>query len=148
MMMFSRQKGFTLVAAIFLLIILASLGAYMVTIGGTARATSTAALQGARAYQAARAGINWSVFFINGIPKDTARDNCDDIIEANSFTLNVAGFNNFTVSTSCKYTTHDQQGTDNITVYTIMSTATTGGSYGDPDFIQRRITATISPPSP
>lgn len=155
MMIFSRQKGFSLVSAIFLLIILAALGAYMVTIGGTSRATSTAALQGARAYQAARSGIEWTVYTIttaNAINQAAARAACNggspNDIDGNNFTLNVSGLSNFTVTLECDLTTHSQQGSDNITVYTIMSTARTGGSYGDPDFVQRRITATISPPSP
>ena len=146
MNLFYRQRGFSLITAIFILIVLAALGAYMVTIGGTNRATSTAALQGARAYQAARSGIDWSAYMITtAIDQTTARNNCNGIINANNFTLNVAGLNNFTVSTLCSFTPHSQQGTD-ITVYSITSTATSGGNYGDLDFVQRRITATISPP--
>ena len=150
MIIFSRQKGFSLVAAIFLLIVLASLGAYMVTIGGTSRATSTAALQGARAYQAARSGIDWAVYTItSSLNQTAARDACNNAandIDGNTFALNVAGLSNFTINTSCNWTNHSQQGNNNVTVYTIRSIATTGGSYGDPDFVQRRIIATISPP--
>lgn len=146
MMIFTRQKGFSLVSAIFLLIILAALGAYMVTIGSTSRATSTAALQGARAYQAARSGIDWSVFQINPpISQANARIACDNDIQAATVTLTAPGLNGFTVNTTCSWTEHSQQGTNNITVYTLGSTATFGGNYGDPDFVQRRITATISP---
>ena len=147
MNLFYRQRGFSLVTAIFILIVLAALGSYMVTIGGTNRATSSAALQGARAYQAARSGIDWSVYMIStAADQTTARTNCNGIINANNFTLNVAGLNNFTISTLCSFTTHSQQGLLNVTVYTITSTATSGGNYGDLDFVQRRITATISPP--
>jgi len=147
MRFFRHQSGFSLISAIFLLIVLAALGAYMVTIGGTNRATSTAALQGARAYQAARSGIDWAIYTITtAADQVTARTNCDNIIEANNFTINTAGLNNFTVNTFCNWTNHSQQGNNNVTVYSITSTATTGGNYGDPDFVQRRITATISPP--
>ncbi len=147
MNLFSRQQGFSLISAIFILIVLAALGAYMVTIGGTNRATTSAAMQGARAYQAARSGIEWAVYLVlTASDKDTARTNCDTTINGNNFTLNVTGLNGFTINTLCGYTRHSQQGTDNVTVYTITSTATSGGSYGDIDFVQRRISATISPP--
>jgi len=147
MINFHKQRGFSLVTAIFLLVVLAALGAYMVTIGGTNRASSTAALQGARAFQAARSGIDWSIYTITtAADQATARTNCDNIIDANTFTLNVAGLGGFTVNTNCGWTGHDQQGNDNVTVYTLTSTATSGVAYGNLDFVQRRITATISPP--
>ena len=152
MISFRKQRGFSLVAAIFLLIVLASLGAYMVTIGGTSRATSTAALQGARAYQAARSGIDWAVFLISNAANPTdARLACNGAvndINGNNFVLNVAGLSGFTVNTTCNFTIHDELGTGDVTVYIITSTATAGGVYGNPDFVQRRITTTISPSPP
>jgi len=147
MKIIQAQKGFSLITAIFILIVLSTLGAYIVTVGGTNRATSSAALQGARAYQAARSGIDWSIYMITTATNQmTAQNNCNNFINANSFSLNVAGLNGFTINTLCDFTVHSQQGTNNVTVYSITSTATSGGSYGDLDFVQRRITATISPP--
>ena len=147
MKIIQRQHGFSLISAIFILIVLAALGAYMVTVGGTNRAASTAALQGARAYQAARSGIDWSAYtIITALNKTTARNNCNNLINGSSFTLSATGLSGFTITTTCRFTPHSQQGTDNITVYRITSTATFGGTYGSPDFIQRRISATISPP--
>jgi len=149
MMNINRQYGFSLISAIFLLVILTALGSYMVSIAGTSRAASSAALQGARAYQAARSGIDWAVFLIsqanNPINQATARNVCNNIINANSFTHNVMGLTNFTVNTNCSFTPHSEQGSDNVTVYTLTSVASSGGSYGDTDFVQRRISATISP---
>ena len=147
MIMMHRQHGFSLISAIFILIVLAALGAYMVSVGGTNRAASTAALQGARAYQAARSGIDWSVYtIITAADQATARNKCSNIINANSFTLTSVGLSGFSISTLCSFTTHSQQGNNNVTVYNITSTATFGGTYGNPDFVQRRISATISPP--
>jgi len=150
MMKLRRQAGFSLVSAIFLLVVLASLGGYMVTVSGVNRTTSSAALQGTRAYQAARSGIEWSVFLIlqanNPLDQIPARNICTGTVNGNNFTFNAAGLNSFTVNTSCSFTPHNEQGNDNVTVYTITSIATFGGAYGTPDFVQRRITATISPP--
>lgn len=57
-----RQAGFSLVTGIFLLVILAALGAILVTVSGLFQVGSALDLQGARAYQAARAGIEWGAF--------------------------------------------------------------------------------------
>lgn len=140
MMSLSRQKGFSLVTAIFLLVVLASLGAFMVTIGGTQRTTTIAAIQGARAYQAASSGIEWA------IPRLLAPGtDCTAITANSSYTLNVTGMNGFDVSVSCEGTTHTEAGPPgNVKIYSITSVATFG-TYGSPDFVRRRITATISP---
>lgn len=58
----ARCTGLGLITAIFLLVILSSLGAAIVTITTAQQASSTLDEQGARAYQAARAGIEWGLF--------------------------------------------------------------------------------------
>ena len=57
-----RAAGFSLVAAIFLLTILAALGAFIVTVSTTQQVSSALDVQGVRAYQAARAGIQWGAY--------------------------------------------------------------------------------------
>jgi MSHA biogenesis protein MshP len=57
-----RQAGAGLVTAIFLLVVLAGLAVALVTIFSTQRQSSSLDEQGARAYQAARAGIEWALF--------------------------------------------------------------------------------------
>jgi MSHA biogenesis protein MshP len=57
-----RQRGVGLVTAIFLLVVLAGLGVAMVSIFNAQQAGSNQDLQGARAYQAARAGLQWGLF--------------------------------------------------------------------------------------
>lgn len=57
-----RSAGVGLVTAIFLLVVLAGLGVAMVTLFATQQASSTLDEQGSRAYQAARAGIEWGLF--------------------------------------------------------------------------------------
>ena len=63
-----RAAGFSLVAAIFLLTILAALGAFIVTVSTTQGLGSALDVQGARAYQAARAGIEWGVYQVQSTP--------------------------------------------------------------------------------
>src|SRR5690606_11858573 len=56
----ARSGGFTLVSVIFLLVVVAALGAFMVTIGTTQRETSALSLLSGRAPAAAEAGQGWA----------------------------------------------------------------------------------------
>ncbi len=56
------SRGFSLVTAVFLLVVLAGLGAAMVNIAGSSQSAVALDVQGARAYQAARAGIEWGLY--------------------------------------------------------------------------------------
>lgn len=58
----SRQAGVGLVTAIFLLVVLAGLGVASVTLFTSQQASSNLDLEGAKAYQAARAGIEWGLY--------------------------------------------------------------------------------------
>jgi MSHA biogenesis protein MshP len=57
----NHQQGFAAVSAIFLVVILAALGAFMVTFSNTQQLTSAQDLQGTRAYWAARAGLEFGI---------------------------------------------------------------------------------------
>lgn len=57
-----RGAGAGLVTAIFLLVVLAGLAVALVAIFGAQRQSAALDEQGARAYQAARAGIEWGLF--------------------------------------------------------------------------------------
>ncbi|TFW30983.1 agglutinin biogenesis protein MshP [Massilia horti] len=57
-----KCAGVGLITAIFLLVVLAGLGVAMVTIFNAQQQSSSLDVQGARAYQAARAGIEWGLF--------------------------------------------------------------------------------------
>ena len=57
-----KQRGFSLVSAIFLLVVIAALGTFAVTLSTTQQQSSALDVMGARAYQAAQAGIEWGAF--------------------------------------------------------------------------------------
>ena len=57
-----RQAGFGAIAAIVVLVVLASLAAAVVRFGSVAQTTSAQAVLAARALQAARAGTEWGLF--------------------------------------------------------------------------------------
>jgi MSHA biogenesis protein MshP len=57
-----RNTGFALISAIFLMVVLAGLGVAMLTFTNTQQASSGYDVLGARAYQAARTGIEWGLY--------------------------------------------------------------------------------------
>lgn len=70
-----KRHGFALPSAIFLLVILAALGAFIATISTSQQMGSALDIQGERAYQAAYAGMEWARYEVwnNGVcPANTA----------------------------------------------------------------------------
>ena len=66
-----RLRGFTIVSAIFILVVLAGLGAFIVNVSTNQQIGSALDVQGVRAYQAARAGIEWGVYQVQKSPTAT-----------------------------------------------------------------------------
>jgi MSHA biogenesis protein MshP len=58
----ARSRGVGLITAIFLLVVIAGLAVAMVTVYTTQQTGSALDVQGSRAYQAARAGLEWGIF--------------------------------------------------------------------------------------
>ena len=136
-----RQKhyhlGFLLPAAIFILVILAGLGAYALNITSIQQATSTQDVQGSRAYQAARSGVEWVAYQVLN-PGNTALVNCP----ASPTLLTI---DNFSVTVSCSRSAdYFEQGADHtIAMYDIVSTAKFG-TVGTPNYIERQVQLTLS----
>ncbi len=127
----TNQRGFTLVNAIFILVVLAALGAFMVTLSGVQSRTPVFALQGAGAYQAAQAGMEW------GIAR-AAAGSC-----AASTTFTVEGFS---VTVGCTTSALPiVEGTLSYHVYDLSSRASLG-SYGSTGFVSRRVDARVTGP--
>jgi MSHA biogenesis protein MshP len=126
-----KQSGITLVGAIFLLVIVSLLGIYLVNITGVQRQTTIMALQSARAYQAANAGIEW------GVERIVNATNC-----AASTTLS-PNINNFTVQVSCSLLGSYSEGLNTVNVYQLTAQSEYG-SYGDPSYVSRTLQAIIN----
>jgi MSHA biogenesis protein MshP len=58
----NKQIGIALASAIFLLVVLAGLGAIILTVGSLQQTSSARDVMGSKAYQAARAGIEWGAY--------------------------------------------------------------------------------------
>jgi MSHA biogenesis protein MshP len=57
-----NQAGISLVTAIFLIVVLAALGGIVVTVSGLQHTSSARDVMGSKAFQAARAGIEWGAY--------------------------------------------------------------------------------------
>jgi MSHA biogenesis protein MshP len=72
------QRGFSIVAAIFILVVLAGLGAFLVSISTTQSQTQAQDVMNSRASQAARAGLEWALFqLVKASPAPVFRTGCE-----------------------------------------------------------------------
>lgn len=131
----SGERGAALVTAIFLLVVLAALGAYMVTLSGVQQTTVDRALISARTYFAARAGLEWGIHWaVSPLGFTTP---CPDTA---TFTPAGFGFDSVVVTVECTSNTY-LPGVDTI-VYTLTSTAR-NGSTGTQEYVERKLEATV-----
>jgi MSHA biogenesis protein MshP len=165
-----KVRGFALFAAIAILVILAGLGAFIVSVTGLQSQSTGLDVLGTRALLAARAGIEWNMFLIQN-PEDaiqaggpiTAPYTCP----AAATNLNFGGvLANFTVTVSCTPATPPTppnptatEAGNAVRVYEIFATACNfpdgGGACpnnaaANPSYVERQIrvlTETCRPPS-
>ncbi|MGQ0579823.1 MAG: hypothetical protein ACT4PQ_13065, partial [Betaproteobacteria bacterium] len=101
----NRAGGFSLISAIFLLVVVTLLGAYVVTLSTSQHASEALDVEGARAYQAARAGINWGTWELLQAPASAYRTACDAATYAAPTSQALAGMagtlSAFTVDVQC-----------------------------------------------
>ncbi len=129
----SGKHGFGLIAAIFVVLVLASVGAMMLYVSGTQRKTTVLALQGDRAYRAALTGIEWGVHqsLTGGVCPTTT-----------TLSLTEGGLQGFDVTLSCTSTEHSESG---VTARTYELTAISEyGAWGNADYVRRRVMGTIT----
>ncbi|MFQ5515078.1 MAG: pilus assembly protein MshP [Myxococcota bacterium] len=127
------QAGFSLVSAIFLLVVVSLAGAGMVSLSSVSRRSSSLALLELRAYAAARSGIEWGTAKAVATPATCP---------AASFALTEGGLIGFNVTVSCSMTTHVEGSvTTNVMV---LSAQAQRGSFGDLDYVSRQLEATLS----
>lgn len=116
------EAGFSAVTAIVILVILAVLGAAIVTITGTRSTSAALDVLGSRAYQAARAGIEWGAFQIRD-PENTnnpVRHDCT-VPATTSFAL-AGALTGFTVSVQCSSTDSTEFG-NTVRIFQLVANA-------------------------
>ena len=132
----ASQRGFTLVAAVFLITILFLLSAYLISVRVQQEAGVTLDMLGTRAYAAARSGAEWGVY-------DSLRNGNCVVTPALALGGSLSGF---TVTVTCTRSTYDEAGTT-VNMDTIVALAcnnavcppaTPGANY-----VERQVTVTV-----
>jgi MSHA biogenesis protein MshP len=127
----SAQRGFSLVSALFLLVVLAGLGAYAVRLNTLQQQSVTGALRGAQALAAARTGAAWGAY-------RAVSGNC----AAGTLNLTEGAAAGFRVSVQCTQSTH-VEGVVTVRVF-VLDVRAEAGTYGGPDYVSRRLQTKVT----
>jgi len=127
----NRQKGISLIGAIFILIIVSLLGQYLVSISSVQRQISLLSLQSSRAYQAANAGVEWAIAYI--ITNNTC---------PTSAPTSYSKLTGFVITTNCNNLGNFDENGIISNVYQ-LSTTSQFGQYGQLDFVSRKLEVII-----
>ena len=136
-----RQQGVSLFAAIFLIVVLAALGAFLVTVTGLQHSSSALDIQGARAYQAARAGIEWGAY----------RALQDNSCAAGTFSPG-GTLADFTVAVTCTAIPYSDITPSSGTIYSIIALACNRpvcpAAMPGQNYVERELQATLDRVNP
>jgi MSHA biogenesis protein MshP len=125
------QRGFSLIAAVFLIVVLAALGTFAARIAMTQQQTVNLSVLEAQALAYANSGIEY------GANRALKASIC-----ANSTTLTLGG--TFNVKVTCVVTSHVASPLPKLS-YALTSTATRG-VYGRADFVSRQVARVVTTP--
>ena len=135
-MCLERQTGFGIIAAIFLLVVLTLLAAFIASVTGMQQSSGQLDVLGVRAYQSARAGMEWGAWQVldpgntlNG-PGPTCAAALMPSCPASPQNLPaLAGsLSGFTVTVTCAQTADTTEGNRNVRVFQIVATACNQGA--------------------
>ncbi len=126
-----RTGGFSILIALFVLMVLGSLAVFIVSIVGVEQRSSLLQLQTTRAYWLAESGLQW------GAHQALANGACPA-----ATTITVPGLAGFNAKVSCTATQHTEDG-KTFAVYQLVSVANNGSFGGRVDFVQRKLEATV-----
>lgn len=133
------QRGFVLASAVFLLVVMAALAAFIVQVSVASNTAGAQDIQGARAYQAARVGLEAGLFSV--------RDS--GACPATTTLSNIPGLNGFKVTWTCAANAFVES-TVSKTIWQITATACTTSGAQCPsatvaevqsaDYVERQLT--------
>jgi MSHA biogenesis protein MshP len=131
------ERGFSLIAAIFVILVLAALGLFAVRVGTTEQQTAAFDLSIARAQAAADSGIEY------GANRALKAASC---LGSTTLAPTAPGMSGFTITVTCSALTHGIGAVPpppQYSTYVLTSTARRG-TYGMPDFVSRTVTRTVN----
>jgi len=141
----SRAAGFSLVTGIVILLLLAGIAAYTLKVSTAQHASSAADVQGTRALQAAKAGIEWGAYQV--LQGSLSTGYCNGGSSSESFGGLAADLAGFNVVVTCARTDHTEAG-NAVRMYTLTATAcnraTCPGTSAGANYVERQLTAVVS----
>lgn len=129
-----RQSGFSLISAIFVIVILTLVLAFMVRVSSVQSSTVGLGTSGTQAFFAARAGLQWGVYQAANVSPPVCPT-------ASGWSLD-----GYTVSVNCDSETTHVDGGERKVMRIIASAER--GVRGQPDYVARRVEATVAVPVP
>ncbi len=132
-LLLSRSRGFGLVAALFLIIVVVLVIIAMAHLSATQHGSNTLAIQQARAYQAARAGLEW------GISRALDTASC----AAGTPSLTGSSLAEFTVTVTCTLSSYTDNEGQTVQIFHLTAAAQNGTPGGRADYAYRQLTATV-----
>lgn len=129
-----QQRGVSLIAAVFLLLLMSLLAAAMVSIVSTSQVNLAADIGGSQAYQAARAGVEWGMYQLDPNGQSNGLPNCPS-----STTL--TAIPGHSVDVSCSASATYTEGNRSLRVFRIVAVARATGAKAPG--IERQVEATI-----
>jgi MSHA biogenesis protein MshP len=151
------QRGVTMVTAVFLIVVLALLGVFIVSVVGLQQSSQALDIQGVRAYHAARAGMEWAAFQVLD-PNNTQNPvNCGPPVNMPTCPASPTHLSSlagslavFTVSVTCTVAS-TTEGNREIRVFQVTATACNQPAAGSclgatptTGYVERQVAATLS----
>ena len=131
------ERGFALVAALFLMVVIALVVATMSRLAVNQNADGDLALQQARAYQAARAALEWG---INQVRSSASPGKCPAGPPPSLAGGNLA---EFTVTLACTARNYTDEGGQPLSLFELEASADNGAPDARVDYAWRRLTVTV-----
>jgi MSHA biogenesis protein MshP len=130
-----RARGFALILALFLIVSMAVIGAYLLTVSNVQVETAVMDEQGARAYQAARAGLEWGAYQV-------LRNNICPAPTSIALSYAVTGFR---AQVTCTAFGPENEGTTPVSMYRITSTGCNAAPCGtlSSTYVERELQLTV-----
>lgn len=142
-----RNSGFALILALFLLVSLTAIGAYMLTVSTGQLEAGVQDEQANRAYQAARAGIEWGAFQILENAGGGFASTCAGAGASSQAIALVAGLATFRAEVSCQRFGPETEGTTSVGVFRLTVTGCNNNPCGSgigSTYVERQLQLTLT----
>lgn len=139
-----QQSGFSIMSALFIVVILALIGSYIVSLASLTSSSGNLIVQGTKAYFAAKSGLEWGIYKVApsaGSGSSGPPYNCPT--SPTTLTFSEGGLKGFQAIVSCSQVPFTE-GNVNYNIFQINSV----GQYGTagPDFALRQLYVTVIQP--